>query len=93
MSLQLFRPAGRAAPLLAVGYEAGHVALWDTSSTSAPLAVTRLHEEPVLSLFVDAHGSGAMHCHRMHRNVAEKNVAEPLTHGAHVPVVGQGQSR
>ncbi len=60
MSLYLFRPAGRAAPLLAVGYEAGHVALWDTSRTLAPLAVTRLHEEPVLSLFADAQGSGAV---------------------------------
>ena len=58
MSLHLFTPVNRAAPLLAVGYEAGHVALWDTCSTSAPLAVTRLHEEPVLSLFIDARGSG-----------------------------------
>ncbi len=68
MSLQLFdRPAGPpdgqhdgAAPLLAVGYEAGHVAVWDTTgSPRAPLAVTRLHEEPVLSLFIDGDGKGA----------------------------------
>lgn len=65
MSLQLFArptgpsvPRGGAAPLLAVGYEAGHVAIWDTSSPSAPLAVARLHDEPVLSLIIDAQGTG-----------------------------------
>ena len=66
MSLQLFdRPSGPAnrqqdgaAPLLAVGYEAGHIAVWDTGAPKAPLAVARLHEEPVLSLFIDASGTG-----------------------------------
>ena len=66
MSLQLFeRPSGESSPhrdpvlLLAVGYEAGHVAVWDTGSAKAPLAVARLHEEPVLSLFIDHSGTGA----------------------------------
>ena len=65
MSLQLFaRPAGLSVPqggsalMLAVGYEAGHVAIWDTGSVAAPLAVARLHEEPVLSLVIDAAGTG-----------------------------------
>ena len=66
MSLQLFarplEPSARqdgAALLLAVGYEAGHVAIWDVSSPmSAPLAVARLHEEPVLCLIIDAAGTG-----------------------------------
>ena len=59
MSLQLFSRPGLSGRFLAVGYEAGHVAIWDIGMMSAPVAVTRLHEEPVLGLFIDSSGAGA----------------------------------
>ena len=58
MSLQLFRRAGVLGLYLAVGHEAGHVAVWDLGELSAPVAVSRLHEEPVLGLVIDADGAG-----------------------------------
>lgn len=58
MSLQLFSRPEQSGIHLAVGYEAGHVAIWDLDDVSAPVAVTRLHEEPVLGLIIDPNGGG-----------------------------------
>ena len=63
MSMQLFQRPPDAALYLAVGYEAGHVAVWNTQAPAAPLAVARLHEEPVLGLAIDANGTGMPHAH------------------------------
>lgn len=60
MSLQLFRRPGLAGLFLAVGHEAGHVVVWDLGNLSAPVAVSRLHEEPVLGLVIDSDGAGVV---------------------------------
>lgn len=60
MALQLFRRPESPSLYLAVGHEAGHLALWDLGDLSAPVAVSRLHEEPVLGLVIDTNGAGAV---------------------------------
>lgn len=46
---------------LLVGYEDGTVALWDCHRPQTPLAMQRLHSEPVMGLCLTSDGSGAIH--------------------------------
>jgi len=58
LSMKLFRgPSTSGHVLLAVGYEAGHVIIWDPAAPAAgPLAHGKLHEEPVMSLDISDGG-------------------------------------
>lgn len=56
MSMHAFRHGGQA--YLAVGYEAGHVAVWRLSECSQPLMAAQLHKEAVMALVIDSSASG-----------------------------------
>ena len=57
MSMHTFRHGGLA--YLAVGYEAGHVAVWQLSVAAQPLMASQLHKEAVMALAIDSKASGA----------------------------------
>jgi hypothetical protein len=57
MSMHAFRHGGLA--YLAVGYEAGHVAVWQLSVAAQPLMASQLHKEAVMALAIDSNLSGA----------------------------------
>lgn len=57
MSMHAFRHGGLA--YLAVGYEAGHVAVWQLSVAAQPLMASQLHKEAVMALAIDSNASGA----------------------------------
>lgn len=56
MSMHAFRQGGLAH--LAVGYEAGHVAVWRLSEGGQPLVAAQLHKEAVMALALDSHAAG-----------------------------------
>lgn len=58
MSMHAFRHGGRA--YLAVGYEAGHVAVWRLSECSQPLMAAQLHKEAVMALVIDSSATGGV---------------------------------
>jgi hypothetical protein len=58
MSMHAFRHSGNA--YLAVGYEAGHVAVWRLSVTAQPLMAAQLHKEAVMAIAIDSSASGAI---------------------------------
>lgn len=57
MSMHAFRRGGLA--YLAVGYEAGYVAVWQLSVVAQPLMASQLHKEAVMALAIDSDASGA----------------------------------
>lgn len=60
MSMHAFRHGG--AVYLAVGYEAGHAAVWRLSAPGQPLMAAQLHKEAVMALTIDGSAAGAGYC-------------------------------
>ena len=58
MAVALFRQPGRAALYAAVGYEDGTLSVWDTTHPEQALMSVRLHAEPIMTVAIDAQGTG-----------------------------------
>ena len=58
MAAALFKQPGQDDLYLAVGYEDGTLAVWDTAQPDQAVMSARLHAEPIMAVAIDAHGAG-----------------------------------
>lgn len=58
MAVALFRQPGHAALYAAVGYEDSILSVWDTARPEQALMSMRLHAEPIMTVAIDAQGTG-----------------------------------
>lgn len=58
MAVALFRQQGQHALYTAVGYEDGTLAIWDAAKPEHALMSARLHSEPIMTVAIDAQGTG-----------------------------------